>query len=254
MRRRLACLAAALLALSTLAARAAGDEARVEVEAGASHENLTQGLPRWSSRYLLLERRAADRQVLYGGWRDTERYDLKDSEVHAGAYLPLAPWAQFQAEAGYSDSHRVLARRYGVLGLHLAPGSGWGLSAGWRRSEYDSGYTGVLSAGVERYVANERFAYTVFSGGPDGTGSSPSHRLQWNHYYGERDWIGLALASGRETEYAAGRFITSRIDAINLAGRHEILRDWAVSWELGSQRQGDLYTRSGLRLGLRHGF
>jgi YaiO family outer membrane protein len=227
----------------------------IALEIGGSHENLTKGLPAWSSRYLQLEHRGPEGRVVYGGWRDTERYRLRDSEINGGAYLPVSPTATLQIEAGTSGSHRVLARNYALFGLQLEPAKGWGLFGGWRRSQYDAGNTGVVHLGAERYLGNERFAYTAFAGGPDGTGKAGSHRLQWNHYYGEYNWIGVALAGGRETEHGgAGAFLTSRVSNLTLAGRHHLARDWSLTWDAARQRQGDLYTRSGLRLGLRHDF
>jgi YaiO family outer membrane protein len=228
---------------------------RTELEVGASRETLSRNLPDWSSRYLLIEHRRPGRQVFYGGWRDTERYRLRDSEVHGGAYLPLSPALQVQIEAGSSGSHRVLARNYDLLGIQFEPAAGWGLTAGWRRSRYDAGSTSVTYLGAERYVGNERFAYTLFAGGPDGGATVSSHRLQWSHYYGERDWIGISLAGGRETEHdGTGGFLTSRVTNTTLNGRHQLARAWALAWEAGRQRQGELYTRDGLRLGLRHEF
>lgn len=225
------------------------------MEAAFSRENLSRGLPAWQERNVLIERHRADKQVLYGGLRETERYQLTDSELHLGAYQPLTQRMQLQVEAGASSTHRVLASRYGVLGLQAQPWAGWGVSAGWRRSSYDSGNTGVVNLGVEHYRGAERFAYTLFSGGPDGAGRLPSHRLQWTHYYGERDWLGIAAVSGRETEHAgSGRFLTSRISSLALGGRHGVGPSTALVWEIGRQRQGELYTRSGVRLGLRHAF
>lgn len=249
---------AMLLALATMAplpVLAQVDPPRTALEIGGSDETLSNNLPDWRSRYLLVEHRRPERQVFYGGWRDTERYRLRDSEVHGGAWLPLSPTLQLQIEAGSSGSHRVLARNYGLLGLQFEPAPGWGVSGGWRRSAYDAGNTRVVHLGAERYLGNERFAWTVFAGGPDGAATASSHRLQWNHYYGERDWIAVALASGRETEHgAAGRFVTSRVSNATLTGRHHLGRDWSLVWEASRQRQGDLYTRGGLRLGLRHEF
>lgn len=248
--------AALLVVVVTLPALAQTAPApRTGLEIGASHETLSRGLPDWRSRYLLLEHRRPERQVFYAGWRDTERYRLRDDEVHGGAWLPLSASTQLQVEAGTSGSHRVLARHYGLLGLQVEPAPGWGLSAGLKRSAYDAGNTRVLSLGAERYLGNERFAYTLFAGGPDGAATVSSHHLQWNHYYGDRDWIGISIAAGRESEHGgAGRFITSRVTNATLAGRHQFARGWGLSWEAGRQRQGDLYTRGGLRLGLRHDF
>lgn len=244
-----------LLPFGAACAAEAPAAGRQEWEAGVSHERLTRGLPSWRSRYLAAEWQGVDRRVLYGGLRETERYALKDSEVHLGGVLPLAASLQLQLEAGVSDSHRVLAARYGLLRLDYQPAPGWSLAAGWRRSAYDAGMSGVGHLSVDRYFGAERVSYTLYEGGPDGGALLPSHRWQWAHYYGERDWIGLSLNHGRETEYAAGgNFITSRVSGATLAGRHQLAAGWALTWDAGRQRQGDFYTRSGVRLGLRHAF
>jgi YaiO family outer membrane protein len=254
-------LIAMLFALGGLAALPAGAEPapapampRHAWEAGLSEESLTRGLPSWRSSYLSGEWKFDGSRLLHGGLRETERYALRDREAHVGGSLPLDAAAQLQLEAGRSDTHRVLAARYGSLLLQFQPASGWSLGAGWRRSAYDSGMTGVASFSAERYLGNERFAYTLFEGGPDGGALLPSHRWQWDHYYGDRDRIGLALVHGRETEYSAGVFLTSRINGTSLTGMHYFAPDWAVNWEAGRLRQGDFYTRSGVRLGLRHSF
>lgn len=229
--------------------------ARNEIEAGFSHEHLTRGLPSWRSRYLLGERHGTGDTLLYGGLRETDRYALIDREVHAGFGLPATPSLRLQIEAGASGTHRILPAHYGAAQFQFQPAAGWTLTGGWRRSAYDLGMTGVVHLGADRYLGNERFSYTLYSGGPDGSGSSPSHRLQWAHYYGERDWAGIAVNAGRETEsLGSAGFLTSRVSGLTLAGRHGLGGDWALVWEAGRVRQGDAYTRSGARLGLRYAF
>ena len=248
-------LLTALLVLAALPVAAEPAAPRTAVSAGVSREQLTRGLPDWTSRYLDIEHRYANGGVAYVGGRDTERYRLRDSELHAGGYLPLRPGLQLQLEAGSSGSHRVLAQHYGLVGLQRQLADGWGLSAGLRRSRYDSGNTGTLTLGAERYVGNERLAWTVFAGGPDGAARTSTQRLQWNHYYGDRDWFGVSAAAGRESEHdGSGAFITSRVSNLTLSGRHGLGPHLALDWEAGQQRQGAIYRRSGLRLGLRYAF
>jgi YaiO family outer membrane protein len=228
---------------------------RYEWEVGFSDEALSRGLPNWRSRHLVGEWHGPDRKALYAGLRETERYALRDREAHVGGVLPLNTDTQLQLEAGFSDSHRVLAKRYVLLQMGFRPAAGWALGAGWRRSDYDAGLSKVLNFSVDRYIGAERFGYTLFEGGPDGSGLSPSHRLQWAHFYGERDWVGITLTQGRETEYAPnGAFLTSKVSGASLSGRHGIAPRWALVWDAGSLRQGDFYTRSGVQLGLRHAF
>lgn len=228
---------------------------RYEWEAGFTQERLSNDLPGWRSRYLLGEWHRPDHSVLYGGLRGTERYLRNDQEAHFGGVLPLNAQTQLQAEAGFSNTHRVLAQRYGFVQAQYQPAPGWSVAGGARRSVYETGLSRVLHVSVERYIGNERFGYTRYEGGPDGSGLAPSHRLQWAHSYGARDWIGPALVRGRETEYTGGNnFLTSQVRGLSLSGRHDLDSDWAMLWDVGTVRQGDSYTRRGVRLGLRHAF
>lgn len=223
-------------------------------EAGMAYEQLSNNLPAWREQRLGGEWRQPDGQLVYGGLRTTSRYGLSDQEAHLGGVFPAATGLQFQAEVGASGSHRVLPEHYLSALIHVQPATGWSLTAGVRGTSYDSGTTQLAQFGVDRYIGAERFGYMLYEGGPSGAGRSPSHRWQWAHTYGDRDWFALSVAHGRETEYAGAGFRTSQVRSLALAGRHEVAPDWAIAWEVGSHRQGDFYTRRGLRLGLRHAF
>ncbi|MBV9361736.1 MAG: YaiO family outer membrane beta-barrel protein, partial [Betaproteobacteria bacterium] len=73
----------ALLALITSRAWA------LEAEAGFTHESLTNNRPDWKSIYLEAAHDFAKRQTLYGGVRETERFDFRDTEIAAGYYHPF---------------------------------------------------------------------------------------------------------------------------------------------------------------------
>jgi YaiO family outer membrane protein len=104
-------------------------------------------------------------------------------------------------------------------------------------------------------LGQERFSYLLFAGGPEGHAISSSHRIQWAHYYGDRDWMGVSAVQGRETDnLGEGVFSTTRVNGVSLSGRHNLSSDWGLIWEVGSLRQGDIYTRNGAYAGLRHSF
>jgi YaiO family outer membrane protein len=238
-------------------ALAAGPAGALEMEAGFSHEELTKDRPDWNSLYLEAAHDFAPRQTLYGLLREVERFDLRDTEIAAGYYHPLgANWTAL-IEASHSPDHNVLPRG-SVLGhLSWAAGSGWVLSGGMRFNEYALNDTRVLMAGVERYFGSYRAGYTLYNGKPEGESSASSHRLSFDRYYdGERSRIGVGVTWGREIEYVGppAGVIVSDVRAFSLLGRHWLSRDWAVTWELGTHEQGDLYRRTGGRLGLRHSF
>jgi YaiO family outer membrane protein len=238
-------------------ALAAGPAGALELEAGLSHEALSKDRPDWNSVYLEAAHEFAPRQTLYGLLREVERFDLRDTEIAAGYYHPLgANWTAL-VEASHSPDHNVLPRG-SVLGhLSWSAGSGWVLSGGLRYNEYALNDTRVLMGGLERYFGSYRAAYTLYNGKPEGESSASSHRIAFDRYYaGERSRIGAAVTWGREVEYVGPPtgVIVSDVRAFSLLGRHWLTRDWAFTWELGTHEQGDLYRRTGGRLGLRHSF
>lgn len=229
---------------------------RNELEIGHSRETLSNNLPDWTSSYLLASHRFGDRHVLYGGLRETRRFGLDDSEVHAGLYHPLGSTWTAQLEGSLSQTHEVLPRHsvYGALQKSL-PG-GWGVGFGIRHNEYTLSGSNVVSLLAERYWGNFRGAYTLYSGKPEGASSGSSHRLQLSYYYADRSSVGLSYTDGREVENVGPPrgVLASDVRNWTLSGQHWLTPAWALTYDLVNHEQGSLYRRQGLRLGIRHSF
>ena len=235
----------------------AGAATAQEIEAGLSREMLTGGGSDWESRYLEGAYRFGDGRTLHGLLRETERFDLRDTEVMAGLYWPLARSWTALIEASGSETHRVLPRSSAYGELHLAFGQGWGAKAGLRHSKFTNAEVDVRVLGLERYFGAWRAAFTLFSGRPEGAANwEEAHQLRLDRYYGERSSIGVAFASGREAENVGPPLgiIVSDVESLALLGRHWLSNSWALSYELVTHEQGDLYRRRGFRIGVRHGF
>jgi YaiO family outer membrane protein len=231
--------------------------AALETEAGGAYEHLTGGKPDWKSVYLEAAHSFAPRQALYGMLRQTERFDLRDREVSAGYAHPFGSQWTGVIEASHSPEHNVLPEKSLFGQVYWSARGGWVLNGGARFNQYSSTDTRILTAGVERYFSSYRAAYTLYNGKPEDTGSASSHRLAFDHYYdGERSRIGVAVAWGREVENVGppSGIVSSDVRALALVGRHWLTPDWAVAWEVGTHEQGDLYRRTGGRLGLRYHF
>jgi len=235
--------------------------AQTGLEASAAHgeEHLTGGRAPWTSDALRLQwRPTSDGARYYGGWRTTRRFGLDDEELQLGSDLPLGRIARLQIEFGHSPTGRVLAENSVGLRLDAPLSTGLVGAAGWRRASFAAGLANLGHLGLERYLGSQRFGYTLYAGGPDGAATETSHRLHWAWHYAagdERNWLGVAAASGHETEHAGTTgFVTSAVSGLQISGVHWFARDWAVDWEAGRMRQGGLYTRTGWQLGLRHAF
>lgn len=244
-----------MLMLAAAGAATAQEPARLEGESGVSHERLDRGRDPWGSAYVEGAWRDAGGRVLYGGLRQTERFKQRDDEVQAGIYQPFASDWTLQAELTASPEHRVLPEHAFMLGLARRLPGGWVASAGMRRTVYTETTSHLATLGLERYTGPWRLAYTLYAGRPEGAGTGVAHRLQADYGYAERSTIGLALTRGREIENAGpAGIIVSDVQEIGLVGRHWLDARWAVSYEALVHEQGDLYTRRGLRVGLRRLF
>lgn len=226
------------------------------LELGYARENLTNNYTDWTNLYILGSRKLGDRQTLYGGLRETERFGLKDSEAHAGLYFPLGETWGGIVEGSYSPTHEVLAQGsvYGFLQKNFQ--GGWGLGLGLRHNEYTSTASNVTSLLAERYWSNFRGAYTLYSGRPEGASSAASHRFQLSYYYADRSTVGMSYTNGREVENVGPPrgVIATDVQGWSVSGQHWFTPSWAMTYDLIQHEQGSLYRRQGLQLGLRRSF
>lgn len=237
------------------AAAASAADTYTEIEAGYGRESLNNNTSDWLNPYLELHHRFKKRHAASLGLRETRRFGISDTEVYGGLYYPLGENWNTVFEGNFSPSHNVLPE-YSLGGQiqRTLPG-GWNLGAGLRQNTYALSESSVATFSVERYWGDYRAAYTLYSGRPDGGSSAPAHRFQLNYHYGERDSAGLSYTTGREVEnIGLAGLRTTEVRNWTLSGRHWFARDWALSYDLSTHKQGSLYRREGFRLGLRYRF
>lgn len=227
----------------------------IEVELGVSRENLDKGYANWRSTYIGAEKKLGERHVVYASLRETERFSLTDTEWLGGISYPLGSRWMAIFEANVSASHHVLPKWSALGQIQYAFDDGWGAHLGLRHTEYSNAQVNMGIITLERYWKNYRATYTRYESFLLGQGSAASNRLQFAHYYEDRNWLGLSWSDGRELEnMGANAVLDIPVKALVLGGRHWLNRDWGLSYEAGAYRQGDFYTRSGMRLGLRRQF
>ena len=242
-------MAALLWLVHTGGANAAESQALNELAAGYSHEALTNGYQDWRSVWLRARHGTEAGTAVYGAARHTQRFGLDDSEFQAGLNLPLAAPFSLTMEAGASPSHNVLPRWSAMaeVGVNAA---GWGLAAGYRRTEYDHSRTDMGIFRLERYLGDFRAAYTFYPVSVENAGSASGHAFRLDWYYSDRDFIGIGYATGREVENAGtAGLLVSDITEYLVTGRRFVTGDWSLLFEAGSHRQAPYYTRNWFSLG-----
>ena len=191
--------------------------------------------------------------------RELSRFGRDDVELAASGQAPVGGFL-LALEGSASPTWWFLPRWAAGLRLERAIAAGWIASAGVRAARYESDLTRstpiFASAGLERYWGRWRAAATT-TAVELGNQWSGSGRLALDLFYGDGDEgrVGVSAAAGRELEsLGQGQLLRSNVLAAAVAGSHPLRGAWAMTWELSAQRQGDLYTRIGGRLGLRRRF
>lgn len=228
-----------------------------ETELGFSHDNLDKGYGFWDSHYLDLSHRFDERTQLYGEVRDTDRFGLHDKEVSGGYAFPLGSTWVGTLEASMSPEHHVLPQDSLGAQLQKSFEGGWDVQAGLRHSNYTLAPVDLMRLTGERYWGNFRASYSLFMAKIDGAGAAPSHNGQFSYYFGERNYITFSYAQGRQVESLGpglGILTADITSSSTLTGRYWLNRDWGITAEAVSEHLGNLYSRKGLRLGLRRAF
>lgn len=226
-----------------------------QIEAGTTYDDLDHGYADWRSTYVEGAWNWAPRASVYGGLRETERFDRRDSEGQLGLYYPLSDRFTGVVEANASPTHRVLARWSALAQLEARVASGINLQLGARHTGYNEVGLDQGLLGGEYYIGDYRVLYTYYYSRLDGADPTGAQRVGLDYYYDERSHVGVFASGGDEAEsLGAGQVILTHVRGASIAGRHWLNRHWALSYEAGRYDALDRYTRTALRLGVRYGF
>jgi len=228
------------------------------LEVAASSEHLSGARSDWRSAEILAIWDEPAEWSAFAALRRTERFDQTDDQVEGGASWRLTPGWRAEVELAGSDTHRVLPQwRVRGRGWWLNVG-GWNLAAGLGRTLYRSGIvqgSSVAELQAEQYFDAFRFVWIGSITHLDVGGSSGAQQWHLNWYPNDTTTLGLLLAFGRELENVPGTgVVAARVQGVALSGVWKLSPDWRLSAELSSQKVGDFYERTGLRLGLRRQF
>lgn len=227
----------------------------LQLEVGLGHENLSNGLPDWSSAAVRLDYHFDAKQLIYGSFRDVRRFDKADKEWSLGSVFPIGDDWVVGIDASIAPGADVLPQAAASLHLQRILDGGWIVGLRHRHSSYESTYGDVDSLSVERYWKAFRFAYRISAGKAEDAERAVTHEVRSDYYYHEPSSVGLSLVSGQESEsIGIGRLITTDVFAASLQGLHWFTSNWAVRWRVGYHRQGKLYSRAGVDVSLSRRF
>ena len=225
-----------------------------QVEAGGSYSKLSSGHTDGNA-YVAAEMKLESRNNIYASLRRENRYTAMDNELMGGFYQPIDEQFSLVAEMSVSPTHYVLPARSFLGQMEFLGKNGWGANVGLRHTEYNTALMNVLSMTAERSWGNYRVAYSHFQGFWSGHGSTSSGQFQAAKYYGDYNWYGVNFSNGSELDTLPNlQMATTPVRTLVVNGRHWVRSDVALVYAIGNSRQGNIYTRNGIQLGLRYRF
>lgn len=232
----------------------AGPAPAGELEISTDHQRLSNGGPDWSEQAVRWSQALGQRRQIDLTLLQASRFGLQDEQLQAGYSHALTPRLNATLDLSQSNTHRFLAQRSTGLMLQYELPDGWLVHGGVKSTAYDSADVGQTTLMLERYVGSFSWALAWRATRAFAT-DSQGGELRGSHYYGERNFIGISWAVGQEaTPLGAGVLVQADVESVALTGRHGLDRKWALGYAVSSTRQGNFYSRSGVRVGLQYIF
>ena len=244
--------AAAILAIS-LPARAEPGARNTTISVSGAGETLGDGVSGWREKALRVRRDFAPRTLAELGVSSTRRFGLADTQVSGAAVWPMGAKWTASVDASYSRTHRILPRNAFGTTLQYEFRRGWLLRGGGKTTRYDEARVNQAALAVEHYFKDYGVTVSWLPTHVFGV-TANSYAVQGVWYYGERDAVSLTLATGREANNVGGGVVLGQVHSAGIGGRHMLSQGWSANYGANYTKQGDLYTRKGLNLGLAYSY
>lgn len=241
------------LILLAAAFASAGAHAQTSVGLNVAADHLSNGTPDWHESSVQLQHQYGPRHLAGVALAQTERFGLRDHQISGMLTVPLGSAVVATADASISNTHRVLAHNAVGAALQYEFAPAWLVHGGARSTDYDAVRVNQGLLMLEHYVASFGFAA---GWRPARAFDTTAHggELRASYYYGDKNSAGIVLAGGKEAANIAGNVTLTSLRSATVVGRHWLNRNWMLNYSVGHTRQGDLYTRNGLSLGLQYTF
>jgi YaiO family outer membrane protein len=230
---------------------------KTEVQLQFSKEKLSKNFGTWETASIYAQKRLKSQQTVWAMYRVSKRRNIGDQEFIVGTYKPLRKKWAISAEAMYSPTTKFVGK-FSVMGeVEKVVKRSYVLHAGTRFTAYNKINATAVYGLVERYWGSNRAAYTFSLTNLTNAGTSPSHRFQYNRYFGERvNNVGVMFGFGREHENLGPNIgiLRTRTWSIAASAKYWINRKFGINLTASFHKQGEIYSRQGFNFGVNYRF
>lgn len=224
----------------------------VDVIAAGEEDWLTNNRGTWTTYSATVIDKWTTQRAAYLEFDDALRFRQEDQQLTAGMYFPLG--RRFEGLTEVSSSTGNVLPQYSVLGQAIySSGAGWDEQLGYRHTQYTTATVNSGTLTVERYWKSFRASYALTGASLAGTGFEFTHAFALDYYYGRQNSsMGLRYATGKDIEpIAPGRLLVSPVNGWDVTGTHWWNDRFGTTYDVSDLVLGTLYTKWGIRLGLR---
>jgi YaiO family outer membrane protein len=230
---------------------------KYDVQFNYSTESLSRDLGVWRVASLSVSRKFNNRQTVWANYRVSNRRSIGDREIIFGTYKPFKKRWAMTSEAMISSTHQFVGK-FSIMG-EVEKGFKNGVVAhfGTRYTSYNSVKATTGYGIAEKYWGSNRASYTLYVTKLTNAGTAPTHRFQYNRYYGERvNNFGATFSFGREHENLGPTLgiLRSKTWSVSGSAKHWVNDKFALNFDATIHRQGKLYYRRGLNFGVTYRF
>jgi YaiO family outer membrane protein len=233
------------------------EEKKYEVQFNFNTESLSRGLGTWRTGSLYVQKKMRNKQILWGNYRLSDRNSIRDQEFIVGTYKPLKNEWAFSIEAMASPTKKYVGKFSVMAEVEKGFKKGWVGHIGAKHTTYTTVKANTGYGSIEKYWGNNRAAYTLYVTKLSNAGTAPNHRIQYNRYYGENvNSFGVAVSFGREHENLGPNLgvLRSKTWSFSFSERHWFTKKFGINFDATIHRQGNLYYRRGVNVGVRYRF
>lgn len=230
---------------------------KYEVQLQYSQEGLTRNFGTWRTASLYFERKFSKRKIVWGTYRVSDRNSNRDQEVVGGFYKGFGRKWAMTGEAMVSPTRKYVGKFSVMLEGERILGKGFVAHIGTRYTAYTTVKATTVYGLTEKYWGNNRAAYTLYVTNLTNAGTAPTHRLQYNRYFGENvNSVGTAVTFGREHENLGPTIgiLRSKTWSVSGSTKYWLSKNFGVNFDALLHRQGNIYYRRGVNLGIRYRF
>ncbi len=194
--------------------------------------------------------------TIYGDAIRSDRFETIDSQFTLGGYIPVTASGKLHLETKLSPSRNLTPGHVLYAGYYWDAGNGWTLEPSYQVTSFSNLRVERTALVTEKYTGPWRFAYQIANVTLRDE-NALNHQLRADYFWNDIDRTGVFYAFGDDQEVVENdpnAISTTPVKAYGVTGMQTISGPWLLTYTLSQTKQGNIFTQTGARLGIRRNF